>query len=46
MPYRTLRGLGDKRRAEIRRDAASFLDSLGEPTRHPLHQGDQTESAM
>jgi len=28
MPYRTLRGLGDRRRAEIRRDAAAFLDSL------------------
>ncbi|MEE7502768.1 cryptochrome/photolyase family protein [Methylobacterium mesophilicum] len=28
MPYRTLRGLGDKRRAEIRRDATAFLDSL------------------
>jgi deoxyribodipyrimidine photolyase-related protein len=44
MPYRTLRGLGDKRRAEIRRDAASFLKALSsEPA--ALHQGDHTASA-
>ncbi|MBP1179865.1 cryptochrome/photolyase family protein [Methylobacterium sp. PvR107] len=44
MPYRTLRGLGDKRRDEIRRDAAFFLEALSsEPG--PLHQGDHTASA-
>jgi deoxyribodipyrimidine photolyase-related protein len=44
MPYRTLRGMGDQRRAEIRRDAAMFLGSLrAEPER--AHQGDQTANA-
>jgi deoxyribodipyrimidine photolyase-related protein len=44
MPYRILRGLGDKRRAEIRRDAAAFFAELSsEP--EPAHQGDQTATA-
>jgi deoxyribodipyrimidine photolyase-related protein len=41
MPYQTLRGMGDQRRAEIRRDAASFLGSLRSEPERP-HQGDQT----
>jgi deoxyribodipyrimidine photolyase-related protein len=44
MPYRTLRGLGDTRRAEIRRDAAAFLESLANQP-EPAHSGAQTESA-
>jgi deoxyribodipyrimidine photolyase-related protein len=43
MPYRTLHGMADERRAEIRRDAAIFLASLSDPA--PGHQGVQTESA-
>src|SRR6478672_4546409 len=42
MPYRTLRGLGDKRRAEIRRDAAAFLDALD--VGPDDQSGDQTDS--
>ncbi|QGY02409.1 cryptochrome/photolyase family protein [Methylobacterium mesophilicum SR1.6/6] len=41
MPYRTLRGMGDTRRAEIRSDAATFLDSLAGQW---AHQGVQAES--
>ncbi len=44
MPYRTLGGMSDARRAEIRADAARFLDGLSsEPD--PPHHGLQTESA-
>ncbi len=43
MPYRTLRGFGDKRRAEIRRDAAAFLDAL-EARPSADQRGDQTDS--
>ncbi|MCJ2124426.1 cryptochrome/photolyase family protein [Methylobacterium sp. J-077] len=44
MPYRTLRGMGDERRAKIRQDATRFLASLAaEPVR--THQGDQTANA-
>ncbi|MGH1588594.1 cryptochrome/photolyase family protein [Methylobacterium phyllosphaerae] len=42
MPYRTLRGLGDKRRAEIRRDAAAFLEALD--VGPDDQSGDQTDS--
>ncbi|MCJ2137032.1 cryptochrome/photolyase family protein [Methylobacterium sp. J-026] len=45
MPYRTLRGMTDKRRAEIRRDAAAFLESLSSRP-DAAHQGDQTASAI
>ncbi|WP_342111054.1 cryptochrome/photolyase family protein [Methylobacterium sp. SI9] len=44
MPYRTLQGFGDKRRAEIRRDATAFLGSLASEPQAP-HKGDQTQRA-
>lgn len=40
MPYRTLAGMDERRRAEIRQDAATFLTSLS-PTRD--HQGAQAD---
>ncbi|CAM3120596.1 MULTISPECIES: cryptochrome/photolyase family protein [Methylobacterium] len=42
MPYRTLRGMSDQRRAEIREDASRFLGAL-ESER--VHQGDHTANA-
>ncbi|MGH1571740.1 cryptochrome/photolyase family protein [Methylobacterium sp. P31] len=44
MPYNGLRRLGDKRRAEIRRDATAFFATLPSGP-EPAHQGDQTATA-